>query len=130
MQLNLLAQVLAALLLAASILVESQSSSCNLNDAELVRQRRLRNLKANILAQLGVDISEGINNTIPISTASGSPVSEESVRETFEALRSASASLERERERKCRSDDFFAKPVTSFVGVMAPEGKGMDLHRQ
>ena len=88
------------------------SSSCLLNDAELMQQRRIQGLRNSILAQLGV--------SDPGSEASSEPLpGEEEMKETFNALRSASASLEREQERRCNSDDFYAKPVSSFVGVVS-----------
>ncbi len=110
----------AACLMAA--LAHSQQQGCMLNDAEMLKQRRLRNLKTNILAQLGISEPELERNKTASQTPTPSPAEEEAVRETFEALRNASVSLEREKERKCSSDDFFAKPVTSFVGLMQPEG--------
>ncbi len=108
----------AAWLIAA--FVHSQQQGCMLNDAELLKQRRLRNLKTNILAQLGISEPELQQNVT--ATPSPAPAEDEAVLETFEALRNASASLEKEKERKCSSEDFFAKPVTSFVGLMQPEG--------
>ena len=111
---------LAACLLAACVpCVRSQS--CNLNNAELLRQRRMRTLRTSIMAQLGLN---GQPTPVPTSTpnVTSAPPNSEAVLETYRALRSASASLERERERKCHSEDFFAKPITSFVGSMTPEG--------
>ena len=109
--------------LAACLLVACVPSvhpqSCNLNNAELLRQRRMRTLRANILAQLGLSeeptVTPNITETPPNSETDG-------LLETFRALRKASASMERERERRCHSDDFFAKPITSFVGSMSPQG--------
>ena len=95
------------------------SSSCLLNDAELMQQRRIQTLRNSILAQLGVndptpeDNSEHNSEPLP---------GEEEMKETFNALRSASASLEREKEQRCHSDDFYAKPVSSFVGIMSEGG--------
>lgn len=87
-----------------------------LNDAELMKQRRVQTLKNSILAQLGV--------TDPGESTDDEPLpGEEAMKETFNALRSASASLEREKERRCHSEDFYAKPVSSFVGIMS-EGTG------
>eukprot|EP00731_Ephydatia_muelleri_P023653 Em0015g1236a len=40
--------------------------------------------------------------------------------QAYYALRNASESLEKERERICRSQDFFAKPVTSFAALSPP----------
>ena len=89
--------------------------SCMLNDAELLKQRRLRTLRNSILAQLG--ISEP-----PTNIATEPLPEEESMKDAYIALRSASADLERENERRCHSEDFYAKPVTSFVGTLS-EGK-------
>ena len=90
----------------------NSSNSCQLNDVELMKQRRIQTLKNSILAQLGVSDPAPQANTDPLP-------GEERMKETFNALRSASASLEREKEQRCHSDDFYAKPVSSFVGVMS-----------
>ena len=97
-------------------------SSCSTGDPRVLKDRRLRTLRTNILAQLGLSDS----NLLPNATVEPITPEEQAVMESFNALRSASASLGRERERKCHSDEFFAKPVTSFVGVMAPEGMSLD----
>ena len=83
-----------------------------LNDAELMKQRRIQTLKNSILAQLGVSDADQEANSEPLP-------GEEEMKATFNALRSASASLDREKERRCHSDDFYAKPVSSFVGVVS-----------
>jgi hypothetical protein len=85
-----------------------------LNDAELMKQRRIQTLKNSILAQLGVSdaAQEADNEPLP---------GEEEMKATFNALRSASASLDREKEKRCHSDDFYAKPVSSFVGVVSED---------
>ena len=102
--------LLPAMLLCAR--VASSSSSCMLDDVELMKQTRINALKNSILAQLGV--SE------PDQSADSEPLpGEEEMMETFNALRSASASLEREKEQRCHSDDFYAKPVSSFVSVVS-----------
>ena len=90
----------------------NSSNSCQLNNAELMKQRRMQTLRNSILAQLGVSDPSPANNTEPLP-------GEEEMKETFNALRSASASLEREKETRCHSDDFYAKPVSSFVGFMS-----------
>ena len=77
-------------------------------------------LKNSILAQLGLSAPPAYNASVPLE-------GEESVKATFNALRSASASLDRERESRCHSEDFYAKPVTSFVGVLS-EGKTWSMH--
>lgn len=77
-----------------------------------MKQRRVQTLKNTILAQLGVSDLEQDVNSEPLP-------GEESMKETFNALRSASASLEREKEKRCHSEDFYAKPVSSFVGIMS-----------
>ena len=92
--------------------------SCSTGDPKVLQDRRIRALRANILAQLGLSES----SVLPNATAPPITPEEQAVMESFNALRRASASLGRERERKCQSDEFFAKPVTSFVGMMEPEG--------
>ena len=110
--------LLAALAL-LGLLAGARSQSCSGSDAQVLRSRRLNTLKANILTQLAPALPDDYRE---VTTAPPTP-EEESVVETFNALRNASLSLERTRERKCQSDDFFAKPVTFFLGSMAPEGK-------
>lgn len=88
------------------------TSSCLLNDVELMKQRRIQTLRNSILAQLGVSDPDPAVASEPLP-------GEEEMKETFNALRSASASLEREKERRCHSEDFYAKPVSSFVGVVS-----------
>lgn len=116
-------QILLAITCLLAVAVHTHQQGCMLNDAEMLKQRRLRNLKTNILAQLGISEPELQLNRTASQTPHPNPAEEEAVLETFEALRNASVSLEKEKERKCSSDDFFAKPVTSFVGLMQPEGK-------
>ena len=94
--------------------------SCNLDNAELLLQQRLRKLRANIMAQLGLE--EESTNTTNVTSTPPSSAEMDAAMATWNAMRSAKTSMEREQERKCRSDDFFAKPVTSFVGTMSPRG--------
>ena len=101
-----------AWVLPAFILSSYAIQSCLLNDAELLKQRRLRTLKNGILAQLGLSAPPAFNASVSLE-------GEESVKATFNALRSASASLDKERESRCHSEDFYAKPVTSFVGLVS-----------
>ena len=107
-----LAWLLPAIILCAQTV---ESSSCMLNDVELMKQRRIQSLKKSIMAQLGVSEADQEVGNEPLP-------GEEEMKATFNALRSASASLDREKERRCHSDDFYAKPVSSFVGVVS-EGK-------
>ena len=116
---SLMLACLMACLLAASV-PSVHPQSCNLGNAELLRQRRMRTLRASILAQLG--LNEQALSTPNVTSTPPSSETDAVVMETYRALRSASASLEREREKKCHSEDFFAKPITSFVGSMTPEG--------
>ena len=104
--------VLACLLPAVLVMWVEASPSCLLNDAELMKQRRIQTLRNSILAQLGVSDPQPEVDSEPLP-------GEEEMKETFNALRSASASLEREKERRCHSEDFYAKPVSSFVGVVS-----------
>ena len=90
-----------------------------LDDEELMKQRRIQTLRNSILAQLGVSDSDQERSSEPLP-------GEEEMKETFNALRSASASLEREKDQRCHSDDFYAKPVSSFVGIMS-EGTQMAM---
>ena len=47
----------------------------------------------------------------------------EAVKEAYHVLTNASKSLDASREKQCNSQDFYAKPVTSFIGLMSPEGE-------
>lgn len=101
--------VFASLLL---IMISNQAASqvCSFADEELLKQRRLRGLRASILAQLGLTEAPIVNKTAP------SP----GIMEAYKAISEANPVLERARDQKCQNNDFYAHPVNSFVGTMVP----------
>lgn len=99
------------LLLLSLIAKVTVSQLCSLQDEELLKRRRLQGLRAHILAQLGMkEPLPKVNRTKP------SP----EILEAYKALTEATASMEREKEKTCQSDEFFAQPINSFVGTMTP----------
>lgn len=103
------------------------SISCSAGNSELLRQRKLDTLKANILAQLGfIDLPPAPNATEE-ETVTENPQNE-AVREAFHVLMNASKSLDAAREKQCGSRDFYAKPVSSFTGIMSPEGEQRSIN--
>lgn len=95
------------------------SMGCSNTDEAFLKQRRIESLRANILAQLGMtDLSEEMNGT---NTTEEPPSEEdENVRQAYEALVNATKGLENTRSKACQPQDFYAKPVTSFIGTMTP----------
>ena len=93
---------------------------CSDADEAFLKQRRIESLRANILAQLGMaDISQETANS---TNTTDEPPSEEdeNVRQAYEALVNATKGLESSRSKACQPQDFYAKPVTSFIGSMTP----------
>lgn len=92
---------------------------CSAADEAYLKQRRIESLRANILAQLGM-------TEMPMETNSTNTTEEppsekdEHVKQAYEALINASKELERNRKDACQKQDFYAKPVTSFIGSMTP----------
>ena len=120
-------QSLAPLLLciAASLLCKRATGQCQPLEDSTLQARRLQSLRNNILAQL--DLTEPLVPTpdVNATTTTSPPQTPQdmAVVESFHALQMASNDLDREKEQKCHSDEFYAKPVTSFVGIMSEEGK-------
>lgn len=98
-------------LLVCVISISTIYCQCSTMDPEILQRRRLQNLRAGILNQLGLteeDATAPINSTEP---------SREIV-EAYNVLVEARTSLREENKRKCQlsSDELFAQPITTFVG--------------
>ena len=97
----------------------AHSSSCgSLSDAELV-EKRIESVKVNFFAQLGITAEE--ESAVPENATVSPPTN--ATLEEYTALVNASVTIEKNREKKCTSDDFYAKPVSFFAGSMHLEGK-------
>lgn len=95
------------------------TQSCgSLSEAELIK-RRIESVKLNLYAQLGITQEE--QEEIP-ENATVAPPSNEMLEE-YSALVNASMAIEGNREKKCLSEDFYAKPVSFFAGSMHLDGK-------
>ena len=95
------------------------SQSCgSLSEAELIK-RKIESVKLNLYAQLGMTEEEQLS--IP-ENATVTPPSNETLEE-FRALVNASITIEENREKKCLSEDFYAKPVSFFAGSMHLDGE-------
>ena len=106
--------LVAVLVLGQAVRDASCAGSCGggvLSDGQLLKQRRVQTIKSNILAQLGVSEAAVKKNTSLLQD-------EEPLVVTYYALRNTSEGLERERERQCQSRQYYAQPVTSFIGIL------------
>lgn len=109
----------ALLLLFSSHLQQAaHAQSCGMQTEAELAQRRIDSLRINLNAQLG--ISQETQN-IP-ENATVAPPSNATIEE-YIALVNASKSIEENKEKKCVSEDFYAKPVTLFSGSMFLDGK-------
>ena len=94
------------------------AQSCgSLTEAELI-QRRIESVKLNLFAQLGITEEE---ESIPENATVTPPTN--ATLEEYSALVNASKSIEENREKKCLSEDFYAKPVSFFAGSMYLDSK-------
>ena len=94
------------------------TESCgSVTEDELIK-KRIESLKVNFLAQLGIS---GAPAAVP-ENATVSP-SANATLEEYSAVINASKNIEKTREKKCVSDDFYAKPVSFFSGSMILDGK-------
>lgn len=96
----------------------AHAQSCgSLTEDELI-QRRINSLRTNVLAQLGLP---EIPDPPPENTTAAPPTN--ATVEEYRVLVNASRSIEENREKKCVSEDFYAKPVSFFAGSMFLDGK-------
>ena len=111
------------MLLFLSCAVHHRIASCSgcaasgLDDAE-VRQARLEQIKGNILAQLSLDLPEGgedVNPTqTPLELLELEKEYNRTIKEYWDLMEETTPEL------KCTSDEFYAQPISSFIGDMAP----------
>ena len=110
----------AILLFASSQLapLSRATESCgSLAEEELIK-KRIESLKVNLLAQLGIS---GVPAPLPENATIPAPAN--ATLEEYGAIVNASKNIEENREKKCVSDDFYAKPVSFFSGSMMLEGE-------
>ena len=95
------------------------TQSCgSLSEAELIK-RRIESVKLNLYAQLGITQEE--QDSVPENATVAPPTTQEVNK--FLNLVNASKTIEENREKKCLSEDFYAKPVSFFDGSMHLDGK-------
>ena len=87
--------------------------SCSAADEEMMRQKRIQGLRANILAQLG------LSEPPPVPTTP--MVVPQAVLENFRVVSQMTNLMEQERDKQCNSQEFYAHPITSFVGSINGE---------
>ena len=96
----------------------SAPQSCGSLSSEELIKRRIESVKLNLYAQLGITEEE-----IP-TNATVAPPNDEMLEE-YDELVNASMIIGENREKKCLSEDFYAKPVTLFTGSL--DGKRCNL---
>jgi len=96
-------------ILLLSIGVNGEGSGCSSHNSKELEHLRVEQLRLNILAQLGITDPPPQESTPP-------PEDEIDVLGNYDELYEASSST----EAKCTSGDFYAKPISSFVGVLTP----------
>lgn len=95
-----------------------QSIGCSTANEALLKQRRIDSLRANIFAQLGmIDSSSETENNATEVTEKPETEEDGNVRQAYNVLLNASINVEK---KACQAQDFYAKPVTSFIGSMTP----------
>lgn len=94
------------------VLANSQPS-CSVADEELMKQKRIQGLRASILAQLGLKEPPPMPETPTVVP--------QAVLENFRIVSQMTNLMEQERGKQCNSQDFYAHPVTSFVGSIHGE---------
>ncbi|KAL5478169.1 hypothetical protein EMCRGX_G025061 [Ephydatia muelleri] len=104
-----------SLVLILCFVIRSWAFGCGSDSDAAVGQKRIQTIRTNILAQLNLADTPDLNATRTINDDES-----RTILAAYYALRNASESLEKERERICRSQDFFAKPVTSFAALSPP----------
>lgn len=100
--------VLACLMLSSRS--AAQSGDCNSQDSDQLRELRLEQLRHNIRAQLGItNITEPPEGVDYPTEKDLDP----------ELLRSYERIADVEASSRCTTDDFYAKPINSFIGHFA-----------
>lgn len=110
----------AAMLIFLSIAVYTCRVSSNgcaaYQEDEELRKARLEQLKGSIMAQLGFakpPVPETDDEVIP-ATLEEEKVQNKTIEEYWDMLEGTTS------HPKCRTDDFYAKPISSFIGSMSP----------
>lgn len=104
-----------SLILILYVVCQSSAQGCGSDSDAVMEQKRKQTIRTNILAQLNLADTPDLNATRTIGDEES-----RTILAAYYALRNASESLEKDRERICRSQDFFAKPVTSFAAISPP----------
>ncbi len=107
----------ALFLLLGSLALVCESSNCSASMLEELRQVRLEKLRENILAQLGYteDPVAGEGDVVLPLTAEEEQQDLMVEREYFDLINSSFSE-----SKKCNADEFYAKPITSFIGTLSP----------
>ena len=117
---NLIVWIAALLLFSSShpqLSARAQSQCGGLAEDELI-QRRIDSIRLNLIAQLGIsDVPETTPENVTVAPPTNATLEE------YSTLVNASKSIEESREKKCVSEDFYAKPVSFFSGSILLEGK-------
>ena len=117
-QLSLLQLLTIILLLFSLTLVCRSSRNCSASHGlEEIRELRLKQLRTNILAQLGFTDPPTVQEPDE-DDHTPSPEVEKEELELFQQFNDSFSGANL--EHKCTSDEFYAKPITSFVGIMSP----------
>ena len=110
------------LLCGLHFVLASSQPSCSATDEEMMKQKRIQGLRANILAQLGLTEPPPIPET-PM-------VVPKSVLENFRVVSQMTNLMEQERGKQCNVQEFYAHPITSFVGSINGERTGKNLKKK
>ena len=74
----------------------------------MLRQKRIQDLRMNILSQLGL--------TEPPPIPASPTVVPPEILDNFRVVSQITSLMEEERDKQCNSKEFYAQPITSFVG--------------
>ena len=102
------------LLCGLCLTLANSQPSCSAVDEEVIKQKRIQGLRASILAQLGLTEPPPIPET-PV-------VVPPAVLENFRVVSQMTSLMEREKDKQCNTQEFYAHPITSFVGSISGEG--------
>ena len=86
----------------------NSQSSCSAADEEILKQKRIQDLRLHILMQLGL--------TEPPPIPATPRVVPPEVLDNFRVVSQITSLMEEERDKQCSSRELYAQPITSFVG--------------